>query len=163
MSASSTSKKVLVSRFDRETLPGFVNPQSYLTAEGIELLTANGSVQMVPYSEAKLVCFVRDWGQGEPRRELKIFSTRPKMEGLWVRMAFRDGDAMDGILANNLLLLDNMGFSVIPPDPSFQNARIFVPKEALTSLLVMGVVGTPLRHPRKAKPVVKEQIGLFDM
>jgi hypothetical protein len=162
MAANSTSKKVLVSRFDRETLPGFVSPQTYLTGAGIELLLAGGSVQIIPYSEAKLVCFVRDWVQGEPHRELKMFTTRPKMEGLWVRMSFRDGDAMDGILANNLLLLENEGFSVIPPDPSFQNARIFVPKEALTSLLVMGVVGTPLRHPRKPKPEIREQIGLFD-
>ncbi|HME07979.1 MAG TPA: hypothetical protein VKG25_13065 [Bryobacteraceae bacterium] len=163
MPASSTSKKVLVSRFDRETLSGFVNPQSYLSSTGIELLTASGSAQVVPYSEVKLVCFVRDWGQGEPRRELRMFTTRPKMAGLWVRMTFRDGEAMDGILANNLLALESAGFSVIPPDPSFQNQRVFVPKEALTSLLVMGVVGTPLRQPRKAKPEKEEQqIGLFD-
>jgi len=163
MTASSTSKKVLVSRFDREALSGFVNPQTYLQEGALELLTASGSVQLVPYSEVKLVCFVRDWAQGEPRRELRLFTSRPKLEGLWVRMAFRDGDAMDGILANNLLLLESAGFSVIPPDPSFQNQRIFVPKAALTSLLVMGVVGTPLRHSRKAKPGRSEQqIPLFE-
>jgi hypothetical protein len=162
MTASSTSKKVLVSRFDRETLPGFVNTQTYLCAEGIELLTAGGTVQMIPYLEAKLVCFVRDWGQGEPRRELRMFTARPKMSGLWVRMHFRDGDAMDGVLPNNLLQIENQGFSVIPPDPSFQNQRVFVPREALTSLLVMGVVGSPLRQPRKPKPAAKEQISLFE-
>lgn len=164
MAASSTSKKVLVSRFDRDTLSGFVIPQTYLSEASIELLTAGGSVQRVPYAEVKLVCFVRDWGQGEPSRELRVFTSRPKMEGLWMRMTFRDGEVMDGILANNLLLLESTGFSVIPPDPSFQNQRIFVPKVALTSLSVLGVVGTPLRHLRKAKPVEKEeqQIRLFD-
>ena len=94
----STHKKVLVSRFDRETLSGFVNPQSYLLAEGLELLTQGGSVSVVPYDEVKLVCFVRDFQQGEPRKELRLFTTRPKMEGLWIRMHFRDGDAMDGML-----------------------------------------------------------------
>jgi hypothetical protein len=149
-------------RFDRETLPGFVNPQGYLLAGGLELMTQSGSVSLVPYSEVKLVCFVRDFGQGEPRKELRLFTTRPKLEGLWLRMYFRDGDTMDGILSNNLLQLDVFGFSVVPPDPGFQNQRVFVPKAALQRMEVLGVVGSPLRAaPRKAKPPVKEQIELF--
>ena len=157
----STNKKVLVARFDRESLSGFVNPQSYLLAEGLELLTQEGTVNIVPYHDIKLVCFVRDFHQGEPRKELRLFTTRPKMEGLWIRMQFRDGDAMDGVLPNNLLQLDSQGFSVIPPDPGFQNQRIFVPKAALSAIQVLGVVGSPLRI-KKAKPPAKEQIDLFD-
>jgi hypothetical protein len=159
--AVSTHKKVLVSRFDRETLSGFVNPQGYLLSGGLELMTQGGSVSLIPYGEVKLVCFVRDFGQGEPRKELRLFTTRPKLEGLWLRMYFRDGDAMDGILSNNLLQLEAYGFSVVPPDPGFQNQRIFVPKAALTRMEVLGVVGSPLRAPRKPKPLVKEQIEMF--
>ena len=159
--AVSTTKKVLVTRFDREPLAGFVNPQSYLQAEGLELLSQNGAVSVVPYSEIKLVCFVRDFQQGEPRKELRLFTTRPKMEGLWVRMRFRDGDVMDGMLANNLLQLDSYGLSVIPPDPGFQNQRIFVPKAALSMVQVLGVVGSPLRM-RKPKVAAKEQLEMFD-
>ena len=158
----STHKKVLVSRFDRETLSGFVNPQGYQLAEGLELMTQSGSVSMVPYDEVKLVCFVRDFQQGEPRKELRLFTTRPKMEGLWIRMHFRDGDAMDGLLANNLLQLESQGFSVIPPDPGFQNQRIFVPKAALSGVQVLGIVGSPLRKIVKTKPVPKEQLDMFD-
>jgi hypothetical protein len=157
----STHKKVLVSRFDRDTLSGFVNPQSYLLTQGLELMTQGGSINIVPYAEVKLVCFVRDFGQGEPRKDLRLFTTRPKLEGLWLRMYFRDGDTMDGILSNNLLQLDSFGFSVVPPDPGFQNQRIFVPKAALSRLEVLGVVGSPLRAPRKAKPVAKEQLEMF--
>jgi hypothetical protein len=159
--AVSTTKKVLVTRFDREPLSGFVNPQSYLVAEGLELMSQNGAVSIVPYQEIKLVCFVRDFQQGEPRKELRLFNTRPKMEGLWIRMRFRDGDAMDGMLANNLLQLDSYGLSFIPPDPGFQNQRIFVPKAALSGVQVLGVVGSPLRM-RKTKPVPKEQLEMFD-
>ena len=79
--AVSTTKKVLVTRFDREPLAGFVNPQSYLQAGGLELLSQSGAVSVVPYGEIKLVCFVRDFQQGEPRKELRLFTTRPKMEG----------------------------------------------------------------------------------
>jgi len=157
----STNKKVLVSRFDRDVLAGFVNPQSYLMAEGLELLTQTGAVAVISYHEIKLVCFVRDFQQGEPEREMRLFTSRPKMEGLWIRMRFRDGDVMDGMLANNLLLLDTYGFSVIPPDPGFQNQKVFVPRAALTGVQVLGVVGTPLRL-RKPKPVPKEQIELFE-
>ena len=159
--AGSTSKKVLVSRFDREALAGFVNPQSYLLPEGLELLSPEGTVSLVPYEEVKLVCFVRDFQQGEPRKELRLFTTRPKMEGLWLRLRFRDGDAMDGLLANNLLQLETYGFSIIPPDPGFQNQRVFVPKTALSGVQVLGVIGSPLRI-RKTKPTAREQIELFD-
>jgi hypothetical protein len=157
----STHKKVLVSRFDRDTLSGFVNPQGYLLSDGLELMTQSGSVSIVPYDEVKLVCFVRDFQQGEPRRELRLFTTRPKLEGLWLRMHFRDGDAMDGILSNNLLQLDTFGFSVVPPDPGFQNQRVFVPKAALSRIQVLGVVGSPLRTPRKPKLTAKEQLEMF--
>lgn len=152
---------MLVTRFDREPLAGFVNPQSYLQSEGLELLSQGGAVSVVPYPEIKLVCFVRDFQQGEPRKELRLFTTRPKMEGLWVRMRFRDGDVMDGMLSNNLLQLDSYGLSVVPPDPGFQNQRIFVPKAALSMVQVLGVVGSPLRM-RKPKPAAKEQLEMFD-
>ena len=157
----STNKKVLVSRFDREPLSGFVNPQNYLLPEGLELLSQDGAITIVPYAEVKLVCFVRDFQQGEPRKELRLFTTRPKMEGLWIRMRFRDGDAMDGLLSNNLLLMEPYGFSVIPPDPGFQNQRVFIPKAAVTGVQVLGVIGSPLRI-RKTKPTPKEQIDLFE-
>jgi hypothetical protein len=157
----STNKKVLVSRFDREPLSGFVNPQNYLLPEGLELLSQDGAVNVVSYAEVKLVCFVRDFQQGEPRKELRLFTTRPKMEGLWIRMRFRDGDAMDGLLSNNLLLMEPYGFSVIPPDPGFQNQRVFIPKAAVTGVQVLGVIGSPLRI-RKTKPTPKEQIDLFE-
>jgi hypothetical protein len=159
--AVSTHKKVLVSRFDREPLSGFVNPQNYQLESGLELMTQGGSVSLVPYPEVKLVCFVRDFQQGEPRKDLRLFTTRPKLEGLWLRMHFRDGDAMDGILSNNLLQLEPYGFSVVPPDPGFQNQRVFVPKVALSRIQVLGVVGSPLRQSRKPKVTPKEQIEMF--
>jgi len=68
---------------------------------------------------------------------------------------------MEGILPNNLLQLEHYGFTVIPPDPFSNNQRVFIPRTALRSVEVLGVVGSPLRR-RRAKPVPKEQIGLFD-
>ena len=157
----STNKKVLVTRFDRETLSGFVNPRTYLLPNGVELLTTVGAVLVIPYDEMKTVSFVKDFDQSEVRREMRQFTTRPKMEGLWVRLRFRDGDSMDGLLPNNLLQLEMQGFTIIPPDPGFQNQRVFIPKAALSEVQVLGVVGSPLRKTRK-KPTPEEQIELFE-
>jgi len=160
--AGSTNKKVLIARFDRETLAGFVNPQTYLQDAGLELLTTVGSVILVPYNEIKTVSFVREFDQGDPRRDIRQFTTRPKMEGLWIRLRFRDDDIMDGLLPNNLLQMEGQGFTVVPPDPAFQNHRVFVPKAALADVQVLGVVGSPLRKGRRGKPVPAEQLEIFD-
>ena len=53
--AVSTSKKVLIARFDRETLSGFVNLQEWEKPDGIEILTANGSATVIPYTEIRIV------------------------------------------------------------------------------------------------------------
>jgi hypothetical protein len=159
--AGSTTKKVLVRRFDREPLTGFVNPQSYLLPAGLELLKTEGIVSIIPYREIKTVCFVKDFEGVEVEPESRVFHTRPKMDGLWVRMRFRDGEVMDGILSNNLLQLDPYGFTFIPPEPYSNNQRIFSPKEALSEFHVLGVVGSPLTR-RRRKEIPKEQIGLFE-
>ena len=159
--AGSTSKKVRISRFEREPLLGYVNSLTYLRPGGVELLTPDGNYSVVPYEEVKAVQFVKDFEPPDPASERKVFSTRPKMDGLWVRVKFRDGEVMDGILANNLLQMESQGFTVVPPDPYSNNQRLFLPRAALVELQVLGVVGSPLRQ-RKPKPVPKEQIGLFD-
>ena len=156
--AGSTAKKVVVRRFDRETLTGFVNPFSYLQPEGLELLRQDGSLAVLPYGEIRSVAFVKDFdGEPEPSR---VFLNRPKLEGLWVRMVFRDGEVMDGILPNNLLSWEAAGLTVTPPEPDSNNQKVFVPREALRSVQVLGVVGSPLRTKRKKAPVA-DQPTLF--
>lgn len=145
--ASSTAKKVVVRRFDRETITGFVNPYSYLQSHAVEVLRPDGTVAALPYSEVKSVSFVKDFdGDDDTRR---IFLARPKLEGLWIRMVFTDGEILDGILANNLLNWEAAGFTVTPPEPDSNNQKVFVPRQALRSVQVLGVVGSPLRAKRK--------------
>jgi hypothetical protein len=157
--AGSTTKKAILRRFDKEPLIGYVNPLSFLGPTGVELLSPESRATLVPYAEIKTVSFVRDFeGASEPGR--RVFYTRPKMEGLWVAFELRDGEAMEGVLINNLLQWEPYGFTVIPPDPYGNHQRIFVPRAALRSAEVLGVVGSPLR--KRAKAVPKEQITLFD-
>ena len=114
---------------------------------------------VVPYEEIKTVSFVRDF-EAAPDAGRRIFNARPKTEGLWLSLKFRDGEVLEGILPNDLLHLEPAGFMLIPPDSSGNNQRIFAPRSALRSAEILGVVGSPLR--RRSKETPKEQIGLFD-
>ena len=159
--ASSTTKKALIRRFQRETLAGYLNPVTFLQPDGVELLSAEGQVAILPYQEVRTVSFVREFGLPD-EQEREVFHTRPKMAGLWVRLRFRDGEVMEGILPNNLLQLENHGFVVVPPDPYGNRQKVFVPRAALLGVEVLGVVGSPLKKPAKTKADTTQQIGLFD-
>ena len=162
--AGSTNKKVLISRFERETISGFVNPATWLQPAGLELLTTEGAVALVPYGEIKVVSFVRDFDQEAARRELRTFGSRPKFEGLWVRLRLRDGDWMDGVMPNDLLAVESEGYSMIPPDPDSQNQRLFVPRAAISEIRVLGVVGGAKRRrtPRGKPGREEKQLRMFD-
>jgi uncharacterized protein DUF6982 len=160
--ASASNKKVLVARFDREALEGFVQMPGGLEGDAIELLRPEGSLVRIPYSETKIVCFVRDFDGQESWREHRSFATRPKSAGLWVRFGFRDADWIEGIVSNNLLSYEAAGFTATPPDPSFQNQRIFVPRLALASVEVLGVIGSSLRRRAPAKKPQDGQLKMFD-
>lgn len=157
--ATSTTKKVQIRRYDRETLAGYVNPLSFLQPEGVELLSDQANVTIVPFPEIRTLAFVREFESGTAH-ERQVFQTRPKTPGLWVSLRFRDGEVMEGILPNNLLLLESAGFTVIPPDPFGNLQRLWVPRGSLVAVEVLGVVGSPLRK-RKPKES-KDQIGLFE-
>jgi hypothetical protein len=157
--AGSTTKKAIIRRYEKEPLSGYVNPFSYLQSAGVELLSAEGKVSNIPYEDIKSISFVRDFENRDVDR--LVFNTRPKMEGLWMSFRFRDGEVMEGVMPNNLLQVEYYGFTVIPPDPYSNNQRVFIPRVSLRSVEVLGVIGGPLKK-RKAKPQLKEQIGLFD-
>jgi len=157
--AGSTAKKVVVRRFERENLTGFVNPLSYLQSQTLELLRPDGALVVLPYAEIKCVCFVKDFEAGaEPSR---IFLNRPKSDGLWVRMQFRDGEVLDGLLPKDLLSWDVAGFTVTPPEAMANNQKVFVPREALRGIQVLGVVGSPLTARRKKEKAPVDQPTLF--
>ena len=162
--AAAANKKVLVARFDRAPLQGFIQTPGGLQADALELLTPEGTLVTIPYSETKAVCFVRDFENAESWKRNRAFAARPKTAGLWIQLRFRDGDTLEGLIPNDLLQTEPAGYSVIPPDPTFQNQRVFVPKHALESVQVLGVIGSPLR--RRAKEAAgkdkEDQLEMFD-
>jgi hypothetical protein len=160
--SGSTTKKVVLERFDREPLRGFVHQQSCLTEAGVELLSPDGSLSLVPYVQVKMVCFVRELEGPQLSAERREYQARPKTTGLWIGLKFRDGDRLEGTIPNSLLLIEPYGFTLTPPEVSGNTQRVFVPRQALADVQVLGVVGSPLgRGGRKPKPKPAEQITLF--
>ncbi|MEO8659807.1 MAG: hypothetical protein ABI693_15150 [Bryobacteraceae bacterium] len=159
--SSASSKKVTVERFEREAVHGFANPISFGTSDELELLSVAGAVQLLRWPDIRAVRFVREF-QSAKTVERQAFLTRPKSSGLWVRMQFRDGEFLEGVMPNNLLLTEPAGFTVTPPDTSGNTQKVYVPKSALTGMQVLGVVGSPLVKAKKKDAGSKSQIGLFD-
>ena len=71
------------------------------------------------------------------RPERRTFQTRPKIDGLWVSLQFRDGETLEGIMPNNLLQVEHYGFTIVPPDSSSNQQRMFAPREALWTVEVL--------------------------
>lgn len=157
--SGSTNKRVRILRFERDAVTGFVHPQTFQTPGGIEMLTRDGNILTLPYAEVKVLCFVQDFDEETPDLNNRTFASRPKSPGLWVRLVYRDGAMMDGILPNNLLTPEPYGFTLTPPDLSVTPQRVFIPREALKSIHVMAVVGSGLGRSKKPDD---RQISIFD-
>ena len=146
--SSPTRKKVVVLLLDLTALKGYVNPADLPGTDTINLLTADGGIQAVAADEIKAVYFVDDLDQPYlPER--KSFLSRPKLEGLWLRLTFRDRDTLEGIVVNELLEILDRGIQFVPPDLHGNCSRVYVPRSALTEVKVLGVVGAAKRlaHP----------------
>lgn len=155
--ATSTHKKVVVVLSDRTALNGYINPGRLATLEPVDLLTTEGEHRAVELKDVRAIYFVREFTSNyEPER--KAFLSRPKLEGLWVRLKFRDNETLEGVVTNDLLALLDSGVQITPPDLSGTALRIFVPRTALTEMTVLGVVGIARR---KAPAAAASQPKLF--
>jgi hypothetical protein len=143
---SSTHKKVIVRFFNRSVLRGYLNPGKLGDVETLELLTPEGEQRDFPVKDVRSIYFVREFTDDfEPER--KAFLSRPKLEGLWVRLKFRDEDTIEGVVPNDLLSLLDRGVQITPPDLHGTTLKIFIPRNALTEMTVLGVVGIARRKP----------------
>jgi len=155
--ATSTHKKVIVTFSDGTSLQGYINPLR-LPDDPLDVLTTNGEHRQVPLKEIRAVYFVRDFTEDyEPER--KAFFSRPKLDGLWVRLKFRDNQTLEGVVSNDLLALLDSGIQITPPDLNGAAVRIFVPRSALSEVTVLGGVGVARRKPVAA--VLPAQPKLF--
>jgi hypothetical protein len=154
---ASTHKKVVVELLDKKAVRGYLNPARLPFLENLDLLTPAGAHEEIPISRVRAVYFVRDFAEDfEPER--KSFLSRPKLDGLWVKLRFRDGDAIEGVIPNDLLNFIDNGLQITPPDFNSNADRIFVPRSALVELTVLGVVGIARRKPAAAAAAAQPRL-----
>lgn len=139
--SSSTTKRVLLYRFDRQPTEGAVNPHSYLLSDRLEMITKTGNLLSASFQDVKALCFASETENPDLFTVHNFFERRPKVPGLWTRFTFRDGDELDGILSHNLLEWPTTGFSITPPKAGITRQRVFIPRRAVIGTELRGVVG----------------------
>jgi Family of unknown function (DUF6982) len=158
---ASTHKKVVVELLDKKAVRGYLNPARLMHAANLDLLTPEGAHQELAVDRVRAVYFVSDL-QENFAPERKSFLSRPKLDGLWVKLKFLDGETLEGVIPNDLLTFLDNGLQVTPPDFNANADRIFVPRSALAELTVLGVVGIARRKPAAAAAAAVTQPRLFN-
>jgi len=156
----STHKKVMVRKMDRDSISGYVSPTNFVREGKLELLNQAGIVVAIELKDIRSVYFVREFGDFESLSR-KTFTSRPRTEGLWVRLRFKDNEVLEGMMPNDLAQNSSDGFLVSPPDQRSNTQRIFVPRTALESLSVLAVIGASRRR-RKVTPEDVRQVPMFE-
>jgi len=156
--AASTHKKVIVELLDKKLVRGYLNPGKLGRGEDpLDLLTQDGAHEQVPIGKVRAIYFVRDLEE-DIDLERKSFLSRPKLDGLWVKLRFHDGDNLEGVIPNDLLGLLDTGVQITPPDFNSNTDRVYVPRAALTQLTVLGVVGIARRKPAAAGELAQPRL-----
>jgi hypothetical protein len=146
---ASTHKKVVVVLSDKKPIRGYLNPVRLGQSDPIDLLTQDGEHEQLSLAKVRSIYFVREFSDDfEPER--KAFLSRPKLDGLWVRLRYTDNQTLEGVVPNDLLSLIDNGLQITPPDLNSTTDRIFVPRSALAEVTVLGVVGVARRKPAAA-------------
>jgi hypothetical protein len=169
---SAARKPVIVRKLSRDWCAGYAAANLAGESSELELLATSGKLLRIAWDQVKWVCYVRELSPGDgsagidaahysvnPERLLRRrFSSRPRAAGLWLRLILTDGDELEGLASNDRTLVDGAGLLLIPPDTRSNTQRVFVPRNAIRDLTVLGVI-SPSR-PRGGRPV--SQPELFD-
>ncbi len=168
----SALKKVVVRRFEGGVAWGYLPQEGLRAGDGVDLMGADGRGNPIAINEIKLIAYVRDFNlddKDEPERMgRRAFAGRPRGDGVWLRLRFRDGDALEGLADVGVGFLETAivegGLFLSPPDGRGNTLRVFVPRAALVEMEVLGWVTAPSKKAgRAAKAAAGEaQAGLFE-
>jgi hypothetical protein len=162
----SARKPVIVRKFSREWYAGYAGAAFGQESPALEVLDLSGKVLTIGWETVKWVCYIRDFSSSSdlanPERLLqKKFTVRPRAAGLWLRMSLNDGDELEGIASNDKSLVSGAGLLVTPPDTRSNTQRIYIPRQAIQSLEVVGLIGAVGRKRRQEADRAEGQPELF--
>jgi len=144
---------------DRDSVSGYASPTSLVQDGKVEVLNTSGTVIGIELKEIKGVYFVREFGDSESLTR-RTFTSRPRSEGLWVRLRFKDGETLEALMPADLAVMPAEGFLLTPPDQRSNTQRIFVPRTAIESLTVLAAIGGSKRARRPGADDVR-QVPMF--
>jgi hypothetical protein len=165
--SSSTAKRLILYRFDRQPIDALVHADAYLSANGVELLSRDGNLQVIDYEHVKALCFGAEGAPADLFSTQTGFERRPKIPGLWASFRLRDGDVLEGVLPHNVLEWPVQGYLLTPPRSSAYRQRVFLPRLAIREAILLGLVGkaAPLTGKTGKKseaPDSGQQLSMFD-
>jgi hypothetical protein len=76
-------------------------------------------------------------------------------------MTLTDGEELEGLAANDRSLVEGAGLLLTPPDTRSNTQRIYVPRQAIETLEVVGQIGAASRKRAQAADRATEQPELF--
>lgn len=124
-------------------MKGFIDRNSEGTARRPGVICVrrlDGIVEEIALTQTQGVYFVKEFEKDSNHSNL-LFYNLPPLERLWVRLTFKDGQVIEGMIENGAHFVLNPGFLVTPTDPTGNNRLIFVMKSQLNDVKVIG-----LRH-----------------
>jgi hypothetical protein len=76
-------------------------------------------------------------------------------------MTLTDGEEIEGLAANDRSLIEGAGLLLTPPDTRSNTQRIYVPRPAIQTLEVLGLIGASARKGSATRRATGDQPGLF--
>ena len=150
--ASLTKTEQVVVQFGTRTLKGYLESPAWNMVE--ELLVnaplstpetlrirhiGSDIVEEIPTCGIKAIFFVNTFQGNSEHTNLAFHSRASVARGIWIRLQFRDGEVMEGIVYNSLRYLIDPGFFLLPTDPDSNNKLVYVMKTWLVDHRVLGV------------------------
>lgn len=166
---ASQRKPVIVRKFSRDWCAGYAGASFGQDSVELEILDLSGKVVRIAWDQIKWVCYVRDLpgpasgvDTANPERLLhKRFSTRPRTAGIWLRLTLADGEHLEGLAANDRTLIEGPGLLLTPPDMRSNTQRIYIPRSAIETLEVAGLIGAGARAGSISQRSAADQPDLF--
>jgi hypothetical protein len=145
------SEKVVIQFGDR-SIKGYLDSPAWSTVEEMLSHAPQGSpecfrvrnldsdmVEEISVEEIKAVFYVNSF-EGDSKHEILNFHSRaPIVHGIWMRLQFRDGEVMEGIVYNSIRYLVDPGFFLLPTDPDSNNRLVYVRKDWLADHRILGM------------------------
>ena len=146
---SSSQKKVIVRLLPGDIIQGYLPASGFVHQGQISYLNLHGRLTTVPLSAIKMISYVRDFNLSDLRNPERLyrrsFISRPRMNGLWVRITFREGaDSLEGTASVDSSLLDGFvqdaGVYIVPPDARANTQRVYVPRAAMENFEILALI-----------------------